>query len=109
MDADAEFDPPFRRHADVALDEVLLHLDRTAHGVDDAAEFDDQSVAGALDDAAAMRGDGGIYEIATKPSEASKRSVFVIASKPAVSDDVSNQNRREFSAIAHRVPPGQSR
>ena len=44
MDADAEFDPPLRRHTGVALDEAGLHLDRAAHRVDHAAELDDAAV-----------------------------------------------------------------
>ena len=41
MNADAKLDPAFRRHAGVALDQAVLHLDRAAHRVDDAAELDD--------------------------------------------------------------------
>ena len=57
MNADAEFDAPLGRHAGVALDHAVLHFDRAAHRVDDAAELDDAAVAGALDDAPVMRGD----------------------------------------------------
>ena len=39
------------RHARVALDHAVLHLDRAAHRVDHAAELDEAAVAGALDDA----------------------------------------------------------
>jgi hypothetical protein len=46
--ADPEDDAAVRGHAGVTLDYGVLHLDRAAHGVDDAAEFDDRSVAGAL-------------------------------------------------------------
>ena len=41
MNADAEFDPPFGRHAGVALDDAVLHLDRAADRVDHAAELDE--------------------------------------------------------------------
>jgi hypothetical protein len=34
MDADPEFDAALGRHAGVALDEAVLHLDRAAHGID---------------------------------------------------------------------------
>ena len=64
MDADAELNPPLLRHARVALDEAVLHFDGAAHRVDHAAEFDDRTVAGALDDAAVMGGDGRIDQIA---------------------------------------------
>ena len=58
MNADAELDALLGRHAGVALDHAVLHFDGAAHGVDDAAELDDAAVAGALDDAAVMHGDG---------------------------------------------------
>jgi hypothetical protein len=37
-----------------------LDLDRAPHGVDHAAKFDDEAVAGALDNPAVMRLDGRI-------------------------------------------------
>ena len=58
MDADAKLDALVGRDARVALDHGVLHFDRAAHRVDDAAELDDAAVAGALDDAAVMHGDG---------------------------------------------------
>ena len=45
VNADAEFDAPLRRQAGVALDEAVLHFDRAAHRVDNAAELDDGAVA----------------------------------------------------------------
>jgi hypothetical protein len=41
MNADTIFDALFPRHAGVALDEAVLHLDRAADRVDHAAELDD--------------------------------------------------------------------
>ena len=38
MNADPELDPPFGRHAGVALHEAGLHFDRAAHGVDHRCE-----------------------------------------------------------------------
>ena len=62
-------------HADVALDQAVLHLDRTAHRVNDAAEFDNASIAGAFDDAAVMGGDCRIDEVAAQAlNRASVRS-----------------------------------
>ena len=45
---------------------AVLHFDRAAHRVDHAAELDEAAVAGALDDAPVMRGDGGIDQIAAQ-------------------------------------------
>ena len=49
MNADAKFDAALGRHASVAIDETVLHLDRAAHGVDHAAELDEAPVARAFD------------------------------------------------------------
>jgi hypothetical protein len=77
MDADAKLDALFRRHARIALDHAALHFDRTAHGVDHAAELDDRAVAGALDDAAVMHGDDRVDEVAAERPEPGQRAVFV--------------------------------
>ncbi len=66
MDADPEFDSPVLRHAGVALDEAVLHLDRAADRVHDAAELDNASIAGALHDTAVMGGDSRVDEVAAQ-------------------------------------------
>ena len=109
MDADAELDAALRRHARVALDEAILHLDRAAHGVDHAAEFDEAPVAGALDYAPVMRGDGGIDQVAAQPPEARQGAVLVGARKPGVADNVGHQDRRDFPGLAHGGPPSPRR
>ena len=106
VNADAELDAPLGRQAGVALDHAVLHLDRAAHGVDDAAELDDRAVAGALDDAAVMDGDGGIDEIAAQGPEARERAILVRAREPAVADDVRDQDRRELSGSRSLRPSG---
>ena len=83
MNADAKFDPPIRRNPSIALDEPVLHFDGAACRVDHAAEFDDRTVASALDDAAMMSGDGGLDEIAPQRAEARKRPALVDAGEPA--------------------------
>ena len=66
MNADAKLDPLVERNAGVALDHGVLHFERAAHCVDDAAELDDAAVAGALDDAAVMYGDRRINQVAAQ-------------------------------------------
>ena len=85
MDADAEFDPAVLRHACIALDHGVLHLNRAAHRVDDAAELDDEAVAGALDDAPVMHGDGRVDQIAAKGPEPREGAIFVGAGEPSCS------------------------
>ena len=88
MNPDAEFDSAVLRHARVALDHRVLQLDRASDRIDDAAEFNDAPVTGALDDAAVMDGDRGVDQIAAETAEAREGSVLVGAGKPAVPDDV---------------------
>ncbi len=73
MNADAKLDTTFGRKASVALDHASLHLERAAHGVDHAAELDDDPIAGAFDDAAVMGGDGGVDEVAAEPAKTRQR------------------------------------
>ena len=105
MDADAEHDAAVLRHAGVALDHGVLNLDRAAHGVDDAAELDDAAVAGALDDAPVMGGDGRIDQIAAQRAQARKDAILVRAREPAVADHVRAKDRRDFPGLAHCAPP----
>ena len=91
MDADAELDTPLGRQPGVALDHAVLHLDGAAHGVDHAAKLDERAVAGALDDAAVMRGDGGIDQIAR--------------AAPAAAPACDPRPRRQAGCIRRRPPP----
>ena len=53
---------------------AVLDFDGAAHRVDHAAELDDAAVAGALDDASVMDGDGGIDQIAAERRAAAQVS-----------------------------------
>ena len=101
MNADAEFDAALGRQAGVALDHAVLHFDGAAHGVDHAAELDENAVSGALDDAPVMRGDGGIDQVAAQPPQPRQRAILVRAGEPAVADHVGDQDRRDFPGLAH--------
>jgi hypothetical protein len=57
MDADAKLDALLSGQAAIALDHSVLHFNRTAHGVDYAAELDKNSVSRALDDSPVMHRD----------------------------------------------------
>jgi hypothetical protein len=105
VNPDAELDAFLGRQAGVALDEAVLHLDRAAHGVDDAAELDDRAVARTLDDAPVMGSYRRVDEIAAKAAKARKGPVLVGTGEPAVADDVGHQNRRELSGLAQFAPP----
>ena len=89
----AKDDAAISRHAGVTLDHAVLHFDGAAHGVDDAAELDNAAVAGALDDAPVMGGDGGVDQIAAQPPKPRQGAVLVRAGEPTVADDVGDQDR----------------
>jgi hypothetical protein len=57
-------DPTFGRHAGVALDHSVLHLDGETHRIDDATELNNRAVPGLLDYAAVMRVDRWIDQVA---------------------------------------------
>ena len=82
----------------------VLHLDRAAHGVDDAAELDDRAVAGALDDAPVMDGDGRVDQVAAQRPQPRQRAILVRAGEPAIADHIRSQDRRKFPGLAHRAP-----
>jgi hypothetical protein len=79
IDADTEFNAPFRRHTGIPLGDLPLHVDRTAHGVDDAGELNQKPVAGCFDDAAAMLDDPGIDQFAPDGFQCRKRAFLVCA------------------------------
>ena len=103
MDADAELDAAIFRHSGAAFGHAGLHLDRATHGVDHAAKFDEEPIAGALDDAPAMGRYCWIDEIAAQPPEPRQRALLVGAGEPAVADDVGDQDRSNFPDFGHGV------
>ena len=64
MDPDPQYDASFSGNAFVAIGEAALHLDRAARRLDHAAKLRDHAVAGALDDAPAVRRNRRVHEIA---------------------------------------------
>jgi hypothetical protein len=60
-------------------------------------------VAGVLDDASAMSGDGRVDEVAAKAPKTRDRALLVGAGEPAISDDICNHDRRRFPNLGHRT------
>src|SRR3984957_5913013 len=106
MNADPEFYAALRRQAGVAFDKAVLHFDRAAHGVEDAAKLDEAAGAGTLDDAPAMGGDGGVDQIAAQPPEARQGAILVRARERAIADDIRDQDRRNLPGLAHGASSG---
>ena len=105
MDADAEFDAALGRQAGVALGEAMLQFDRAAHGVDDAAKFDNGAVARALDHPAAMDGDRRLDQVAPERAQTRQDTILVGARQPREADDIGHENRRQLARFSHPGPP----
>ena len=105
MDADPKFDALVRRDPSVALDHRPLDFNGAVHCVDDAAELDDAAVAGALDDAPMVDGDGRIDQVASERPQPRQNPVLVGSGKPRIADDVGHQDRGQFSGLAHGATP----
>ena len=101
MNADSQLDALLGRDAFVAFGHAVLHFDRAAHGVDHAAELDDEPVAGALEDAAVVDRDGRVDEVAAQRPEPRQRAILVRAREPAEADDVGGEDRCNFPGLAH--------
>src|ERR1700733_2481016 len=106
MDADAELDATIVRHAGVALDHAVLHLDRASHRVDHAAELTNEPVARSLDDAPMMRSDRRINQIAAQRPQPRQRSLLVGAGEPAVTDNIGDQDRSNLPRFRHGAASG---
>jgi hypothetical protein len=52
-----------------------------------------------------MSGDGWVNQIGAQAPKTRERAILVCSGKPRVADNICNQDRRELSGLAHRVPP----
>ena len=57
VNADPKDDAPVLRHARIAFDHCVLHLDGAAHSVDHAAKLDQGAIAGSLNHTPVVHGD----------------------------------------------------
>ena len=65
--------------------DTSLSATEGAHGVDHAAELGDESVARAVDHAAAMKGNSRVCEVTAQRTEPGKDALFVGAGQPGIS------------------------
>ena len=100
VDTDAELDAPPLGGARVAPRHRALHLDRTLNGIDDACELGQDAIAGGLDDAPVVRGDGGLDQLAEVRLHGRQRGRFVLPHETRVADHVGRQDRRQPARIA---------
>jgi hypothetical protein len=66
----------------------VLHFECAPRRVHHAAELDDRTIAGALDDAAMVHGDCGINQIAAQRAQTRKNALLVRSGEPAVADHI---------------------
>ena len=83
---------PVFGNRDVALQHAALDFNRTARRIEDAAEFDQETVAHYLEDAPAMLGYGGIEELAAMEAKRAERPFLIGLHEPAVANDVRRQD-----------------
>ena len=103
IDADAELHPSRRRDIRVASRHPALNLGRAQHGVGNAMELDEHAVAGGLDDAAVVLGDGRIDQLDPMGLETRKRARLVNLHESAVADHVGGKDRCEPSLWSRHV------
>jgi hypothetical protein len=95
IDADPEYDPLVFRGRDVALDHPALHRNGAGHGLNHAREFDEDAIAGRLDDPALVLGNLRVDQFATMSSEPREGASLVESHEAAVADDIGGENGRE--------------
>ncbi len=106
----AEIDPEAELDAGLgALGHRRLPLGRATHRIDDAGELDEQSVAGGLDDAAVMRGDGRVDQFAAQCLQPRQRALLVRPHQPRIAGDIAREDRGEPAlngrVVGHATPP----
>ena len=87
--AHSKFDALVRCDPSVALDHRPLDFNGAVDCVDDTPELDNCAIAGALDDPAAVHGDGLIDQVASERPQARQNSVLTAPAsreKPTTSD-----------------------
>src|SRR5262245_1713696 len=92
IDADAEFDLAIIGDPSIAIVHAGLNLDSTAHGVEHAAELDEEAVSHHLEDAPAVFCYGRIEELAAMLPESTERAFLIGLHKPAVAHDIGRHN-----------------
>ena len=86
-----------RPSGSAAVSHAGLDGDGAAHRLDGAGEIDQQAVAGAFDDAAAMRGNMRFDQLAEMGLQSAQRAFLVMTHQPAVAGHVGREDGRQSS------------
>jgi hypothetical protein len=95
VDADAELNPRFLRHASVAFSHRLLRSHGGTDRIDNAGKLRQHAVAHELDNTATMLGDQGIHKIVSEGLEGRECAFLVRPDQSRVSDNVRSNDRCE--------------
>src|SRR5438270_766792 len=95
IDPDAEFDAPVFRRGGIPRPHPALHGNGAGDRLDDARKFDQEAVAGRLDDAALVLGDQRVDQLAAQGLEARQSAGLAAAHEPAVAGDIGSEDRRQ--------------
>jgi hypothetical protein len=101
VDADAKPDLPFVGRLGLAVDHPALHLGSAAHRVDDARKFNQQAVAGGLDDAALVLLDLRIDQLPANRLQAFVRGFLVRAHQTRIPRHIGGEDRGETAGRGH--------
>ncbi len=71
----------------------MLHVQGAAHGIDDACELGQPTVAHQLDGAAAMGGNHGIDQLLPERTKPGHRAFLVRGREPAIASHIAGENR----------------
>ena len=88
MDADAQLDAAVWRRVGISAIDLPLDLDRTAECIDDAGEFDEEPIAGRLDQPPAMRGDRRVYHLRADQLEPAEGAFLVGPDQTGITSDI---------------------
>jgi len=88
----------------IAVGHRALQLDRAADRINDTGKFDQQSVAGGLDEAAAMLLELRIDELAVKGFEAVERTLLIRSHQTRVACHIGGEDRGETAKSGHCSP-----
>jgi hypothetical protein len=101
MYADAKLDAPRRQCRRVAFSHGRLDCRGAAQRIDGAGKFHKHAIAGGLDDAATMRGDLQVDQLAAMGLELLVRPFLVCAHQPRVAGHIGGQDRGETADSWH--------
>src|SRR5262249_41223060 len=108
IDADAELNPLVGCNLGIALKHPALDIHRAAHRVDNADKFHQHTVAGGLDDAAAVLGDLRIDQLLAVHLQLAQRAFLVGAHQAAIAGNIGGHDRGKspvYAVFRHLLVP----